>query len=271
MRFAQHTGQDYAFGNAIPIPFVPQVFSTQTGTVMQSSNLCYQIWAIATYQMTMNLKGVSNMKLSRDLNVAQKNTWHLVYRIRESFIGNSNKMFRAFEVDETDIGGLEKTSMNPRNDAQGVVGKAVVIGVKDRNTRKVKAEVFSDIARAILHELINEHVEDGSHDFTDDCKSCSKIKSYNHEVVNHSASEYVNAMAHVNCIESLWAMIKRTHKGTHHRMSTKHLRRYVVEFEGRHNVRELNTIDQMSNIVKNIPRKRLKYSELESGVDHGLN
>ena len=213
------------------------------------------------------------MKLSRDLNIARKNAWHLVHRIRESFVSNGYKRFEAVEVDETDISGLEKNKheSKKRSASRGGVGKAVVIGVKSRNTKKVKAEVFSEMSRAILHEFINEHVDDGSHNVTDDFKSYSKLKSYSHRVVKHLAGEYVNAMAHVNCIESLWAMIKWAHKGTYHRMSTKHLRRYVVEFEERHSVRELNTIDQMSNIVKNITRKRLKYSELESGVDRGLD
>jgi len=60
-------------------------FSTKSGTVMQSSNLGYQFWAIAIYQMTTNLKGVSSMKLSRDLNIVQKNAWHLAHRIRKTF------------------------------------------------------------------------------------------------------------------------------------------------------------------------------------------
>ena len=60
-------------------------FSTRTGTVMQGSNFDYQIWAITIFQMTVNLKGVSSLKLHRDLNIAQKNAWHLAHRIREIF------------------------------------------------------------------------------------------------------------------------------------------------------------------------------------------
>ena len=42
-------------------------FSVRTGTVMEASNLGYQDWAIAIYLLTTNLKGVSSMKLHRDL------------------------------------------------------------------------------------------------------------------------------------------------------------------------------------------------------------
>lgn len=45
-------------------------FSARTGTVMQSSKLGYQVWVIAMYLMTTSLKGVSSMKLHRDLSCA---------------------------------------------------------------------------------------------------------------------------------------------------------------------------------------------------------
>ena len=48
---------------------------------MQSSKLSLRKWVIAMYLMTTNLKGVSSVKLSRDLGIAQKNAWHMMYRI----------------------------------------------------------------------------------------------------------------------------------------------------------------------------------------------
>ena len=52
-------------------------FSVKIGTVMESSNLGYQVWAIATYLMHTSIKGVSSMKLHRDLGITQKSAWHL--------------------------------------------------------------------------------------------------------------------------------------------------------------------------------------------------
>ena len=60
-------------------------FSVKTGTVMQSSKLGCQVWALAIYLMTTGLKGTSSMKLHRDLNVTQKTAWHLAHRIRETW------------------------------------------------------------------------------------------------------------------------------------------------------------------------------------------
>ena len=69
-------------------------------------------------------------------------------------------------------------------------------------------------------------------------------------------------MVHVNGIESFWAMLKRAHKGTFHKISKKHLHRYVNEFAGRHNIRGLDTLDQMAAIVRGMDQKRLRYADL---------
>ena len=69
-------------------------------------------------------------------------------------------------------------------------------------------------------------------------------------------------MAHTNGVESFWAMLKRGYHGVYHRMSAKHLQRYVNEFSGRHNVRDRDTIDQMQAVVAGMVGKRLLYREL---------
>ena len=69
-------------------------------------------------------------------------------------------------------------------------------------------------------------------------------------------------MIHVNGIESFWSMLKRAHKGTFHKISKKHLHRYVNEFAGRHNIRPLDTLDQMAAIVRGMDQKRLRYADL---------
>ena len=84
----------------------------------------------------------------------------------------------------------------------------------------------------------------------------------NHETVRHSVKEYVNGQAHTNGIESFWSMLKRAHKGTFHKLSAKHLQRYVDEFVARHNIRELDTIDQMVAIASQMEGAQLRYKDL---------
>ena len=57
-------------------------------------------------------------------------------------------------------------------------------------------------------------------------------------------------------------MLKRAHKGVYHKISPKYLQRYVNEFSGRHGIREHDTIDQMSAVVRRMVGKRLPYKAL---------
>ena len=66
-------------------------------------------------------------------------------------------------------------------------------------------------------------------------------------------------------------MLKRAHKGVYHKLSPKHLDRYVREFAGRHNVRGLDTLDQMATVAVGLVGKRLMYRQLiaDNGLDSG--
>ena len=97
--------------------------------------------------------------------------------------------------------------------------------------------------------------------YTDDA-AAYKGMPFEHESVRHSVGEYVDGMAHTNGIESFWATLKRAHKGVYHKISPKHLRRYVDEFAGRHGIREQDTIDQMGAVAEGMVGKRLPYKAL---------
>ena len=110
-------------------------FSVKTGTLMHNSPLGFQIWAVAIYLLITSLKGVSSMKLHRDLDITQKSAWHLAHRIRETWKDNMGGFNGPVEVDETFIGGKEKNKHeDKRSHTRGPSGKAVVVGMKDRRT-----------------------------------------------------------------------------------------------------------------------------------------
>lgn len=91
-----------------------------------------------------------------------------------------------------------------------------------------------------------------------------KSAPFNHEIVRHSAKEYVNGMAHTNGIESVWVILKRSTTGTWHHVSIKHLQRFIDEATCRLNDGncEVDTIDWGTAVISRIGGKRVPYRDL---------
>ena len=243
-------------------------FSMKTRSVMESSKIGYRKWAIAVYLISTGIKGTSSMKLHRDLGVTQKTAWHMAHRIREAWAEDKGMFAGPVEIDETFIGGKErnKHASKKLHAGRGTVGKTAVVGARDRATNRVDAEVSEEIDGTALKGFVTRHAEMDATVYTDDASAYRGVKGVRHRTVKHSVGEFVKGQAHTNGIESFWALLKRGYYGTYHKMSTQHLKRYVNEFCGRHNVRDADTADQMGRLVKGMVGKKLRYKDLTNQV-----
>jgi transposase-like protein len=238
-------------------------FSVKTNTLMHNSPISLSQWAIAFYLYNTSLKGVSSMKLHRDLGISQKSAWFMAHRIRECWDDSTQEFAGPVEADETYIGGKEsnKHESKKTKSGRGTVGKAPVVGVKDRETNRIASKAVEDTRRVTVQGFVVDHTTSDAMVYTDEAAVYHHLPRP-HEAVKHSAGEYVREQAHTNGMESHWAMLKRGIVGTYHHISVKHLDRYVGEFEGRHNARPLDTADQMSAMARGVAGKRLTYQDL---------
>ena len=263
--------------NAKPMPYwctdCRSYFSVRTGTPIARSNVPLRKWAIAIYLCLSSLKSVSSMKLHRDIGVSQPTAWFMLHRIREAWAGDDDDQLDGpAEIDETYFGGKRENMPLAKRKTltgRGAVGKTAVIGVKDRDSGELRAEVVQNTDGETLKGFVREHVEPGATIYTDEAAAYKGMPEFDHEAVNHSVGEYVDGMAHTNGIESFWSMLKRAHKGTFHKTSPKHLDRYVREFAGKHNIGDSGTLVQMRDTVARLVGRNLLYRDLIA--DNGLS
>ena len=153
---------------------------------------------------------------------------------------------------------------------RGAVGKTAVVGAKDRASNRVRAKVVESTDKPTLQRFVGDSAAPDATVYTDEAAAFEGMP-FEHEAVNHSVGEYVREMAHTNGIESFWSMLKRAHKGTFHKISPKHLQRYVSEFAGKHNIRDSETLAQMRDTVARLVGRNLLYRDLvaSNGLDSG--
>jgi hypothetical protein len=122
--------------------------------------------------------------------------------------------------------------------------------------------LFDTKAETIQDELAKT-ITDRSVLCTDEHRSYIGVPNM-HLVVNHSAKQFVDGMAHTNGIESVWAVLKRGFYGIYHQFSEKHLQRYVDEVTYRLNEGncKVHTTDRIDALIKKTTGVRLTYVDL---------
>ena len=209
------------------------------------------------------------MQLSKEIGVTQKTAWFMLQRLREACGSGSEgggMLSGICEADETYIGGKEanKHESKKLKAGRGTVGKMVVLGIRQRGGH-VKAKVIKSTNRDIIQAAVKGAVAAGTMLCTDEHAAYRGMPEYGHKVVNHSAKQFVDGMAHTNGIESVWSVLKRGFYGVYHQFSEKHLQRYVDEFSYRLNEGRcaIPTLDRIDSLLTKTQGVHLTYSALK--------
>ena len=238
-------------------------FSVKTGTLLHSSNLPLSKWAIAFFLYTTNLKGVSSMKLHRDLGIAQSSAWYMAHRIRGMWTAEADKFAGPVEVDETYIGGKErnKHEYKKQHAGRGPVGKAAVVGMKDRETGQVSTVAVASTDASTLQGFVEARTEPMAQVYTDEAAAYRGLNRPHEARQTLGQGIRPRHGPHERHRVPL-GNAEAGYVGVYHQMSVKHLPRYVAEFEGRHNSRPLDTSEQMRIMARGADGKRMTYAEL---------
>lgn len=214
-------------------------FTATTGTVYHDTHLPLTKWFLAIALITESKKGMSANQLKRALSINYRTAWYLAHRIRQVMIEpNPPKLAGIVEVDETYIGGKQKGHRRKN------LNKEVVVGIRERGG-DLRLIHSADNTSPTLAQHIHEHVEPGVAMIVTDewgaypsAMSMAGIHSSQHETIRHKDKIYVEGIVHTNTVESAFSLFKRGIMGAFHKVSLKHLQRYLNEFSWRFNNRK---------------------------------
>ncbi len=214
-------------------------FTATTGTVYHDTHLPLSKWFIAIALITESKKGISANQLARALGVQYRTAWYLAHRIRKAMAeANPPKLKGVVEVDETYVGGKQKTHRHQNRN------KEVVMGIRERggDLRLIHIESASS---EVLGEQIEKHIDPAvKMVVTDEWAAYPKammgagIHGKKHETIRHKDKIYVQGNVHTNTVESAFSLFKRGLTGAFHKVSLKHMQRYLNEFSFRFNNRK---------------------------------
>jgi transposase-like protein len=210
-------------------------------------------------------KGISAKQLQRDLNVNYRTAWYLYHRIREAMQSEAGIFTGTVEADAAFIGGkYDKRRKRAKGVWEG--GKQPVFGILERGKDGACSSVHTQLVRREIQTevlpLIERHVAKDAMLYTDEHGAYRSLnRTRLHQIVIHSRGEYVQGDCHTNSLEGFWGLFKRGLIGQYHRVSVKHLSRYLNEFSFRFNNREAE--DLFGLVMLNLViGKALTYAEL---------
>lgn len=212
-------------------------FTVKIGTIWEDSAIPIDKWLCAMWMLANCRNGISSYEIHRALGVTQKTAWFMLHRLRLAMQDKSIKKIggegSTIEADETFVGGRFKNmhaSKRARSGRHGgTMEKTPVMGMFDRDQRKVRAMVVPNVRRETLQAKILEHIARSSAVFTDQANAYTGFpEGYIHDVVNH-LNTYVKGQVHTNCLENFWSLLKRSLSGSYVAVEPFHLFRYVDE------------------------------------------
>jgi transposase-like protein len=133
---------------------------------------------------------------------------------------------------------------------------------------KVRSYAIGSVTKSNLWLALQEISRD-SHIMTDESRMYTKLgrEFAQHSTVNHGRKEYSRGKVTTNTVEGYFAILKRGLVGTYHKVDSRHLQRYLTEFNFRYNNRSsLGVSDQERTDIalKQIAGKRLTYRPINS-------
>ena len=237
--------------------------SLTAGTVMHGSHTPLVKWFWAIYLAAHDKRGVSALRLEKELDVSYPTAWLMLHKIRGAMGERDSQYLLAgiVETDETYVGGAKKGGKRGRGTEKTPVGVAVSLNAKG-HPQYVKMEKMEDVSSQSIQDFAGRHIEKGTVIRSDNYSSYQKAFSEGEYIHEGEKFDVKENPEHLKWLHRIVGNMKTLILGTYHGLGEKHLQAYLNEYSFRFNRRHFS--GQLFNRLLNacMTSSTITYREL---------
>lgn len=229
-------------------------FSVTSGTLFAGHKLPLKTYLLAIAFFTNEVKGMSALKLSRELNVQYKTAFVLLHKMREALLETRDEtpLNGVCEIDGAYVNGYVRPANNIDNRVDRRLAenqnpnKRCIVVVRQRSDGDTE---YIGSVRTLTYVLHNEHpagiaqianaaIERGAEVHADEANAYDNLHAiFDMQRVNHSVEYMSEEGACSNQAESYFARFRRMQEGQIHRMGQLYISNYANEIAYREDTR----------------------------------
>lgn len=226
-----------------------------SNTIFESTKLPLMIWFLAMYLLTQNKTGISALNLHRQLGISYNAAWRMKQKLMQVMLERDRSFVLSgrVEIDDAYWGG-ERHGGKP---GRGSENKAPFVAVPNFRKKTIKdwaertlahgAKAFSD-GLACFRGIADAG-----------CVHLPTVTGGGAESMNIEQFKWVNIML---------GNVKNSLRGAYHKLDSKHLPRYLAEFNYRFNRRfDLGSmVERLGRIAARtapMPERFLKMADIQ--------
>ena len=224
--------------------------SVKSRTIFHSIKVPLTKWFLAMYLITQCKNGISALELYRYLDISYNATWRIKQKIMEVMLEHENtkKLSGDIKIDDSYLGGVFVGGKRGRGSENKT---PFVVALKEEKGKPllIKFSMINGFRKVELKHWSEVHMTRGSQVTTDGLRCFSGVEDagFKHEIKiigNGSESQEESLFLWVNTV---LGNLKNSLRGTYHAISSKHVPRYLAEFQYRFN-RRFNLKDMVSRL-----------------------
>jgi len=257
-------------------------FSVTTGSPFADRKLSHKKMLLAIFLFVTDHKGLSALKLKRQINGDYRTSFVLLHKIRDALTRSvrPEKLGGIVEIDGAHFSGRPRKGRKRRRkvppQSVGAEHRArlpdssywqhpnrrIVMVMREyagwkAGASKTVVEICRSENSQDVKRLAKKWIEPGSTIRTDENKAYTVLKrieglNFHHEVVNHSVEFSTDAGVNENQAESYFSRLRRSQKGIHHRITPHYMIDYASEMAWREEARREPTVKQMKKLVARV-------------------